>query len=112
MAQLEDRNPRPLFLVTGMLNTKDPVGYFHAFDGIARQVFTVPIRSSDAGIDEHELAEAAETAGLMAEPAAGIAEALEAIGERSRPGEPVRILIGGSLYVAGDALAQNGTPPE
>ncbi len=34
-----------------MINTKEPVGYFAAFKGLAEQVFTVPIRGSDAGID-------------------------------------------------------------
>lgn len=112
LAQLEDRNPRPLYLVTGMINTKDPVGYFQAFEGIARQVFTVPIHSSDAGIDNRELAEAARRAGLAAEPKASVADALEAIARLAPPDEPVRILIGGSLYLSGDVLAQNGTPPQ
>ena len=112
LAQLEDRNPRPLYLVTGMINTKDPVGYFQAFQGIARQVFTVPIRSSDAGIDNRELAAAARSAGLVARPAEGVGEALEAITRLAPPDEPVRILIGGSLYLSGDVLAQNGTPPQ
>ena len=56
IATLEDRNQRPLFLITGMINTKDPVGYFQAFTGMARHVYTVPIRSSGAGIPHDELA--------------------------------------------------------
>ena len=31
MADLEERVPRPLFLIVGMLNTKDPVGFFRPF---------------------------------------------------------------------------------
>ncbi len=54
LGDLEERNERPLFLITGMINTKDPVGYFEAFAGMARHVFTVPIPSSDAGIPNDE----------------------------------------------------------
>jgi dihydrofolate synthase/folylpolyglutamate synthase len=50
MANLEERDSRPLFLITGMINTKDPVGYFEAFAGMARHVFTVPVPDSDAGL--------------------------------------------------------------
>ena len=35
--------PRPLFLICGMINTKDQTGYFRAFKGMARHVFTVPV---------------------------------------------------------------------
>jgi dihydrofolate synthase/folylpolyglutamate synthase len=114
MANLEEREPRPLFLVTGMINTKDPVGYFDAFRGIAERVFTVPIRGSDAGLDPTALAGDAARAGLEAEPISTVAEALDAIGriEAAADDMPPRILIGGSLYLVGDVLSDNGTPPE
>ena len=35
--------PRPLFLICGMINTKDQTGYFRAFEGMARHVYTVPV---------------------------------------------------------------------
>ncbi len=113
LAELEDRDPRPLYLITGMINTKDPVGYFEAFSGMARQVFTVAISSSDSGIDHETLADAARRAGLEALPVAGVAEGLQAIKDRVKD-EVIapRILIGGSLYLAGDVLAANNTPPQ
>jgi dihydrofolate synthase/folylpolyglutamate synthase len=108
MTSFEERDPRPLFLVTGMINTKDPVGYFEPFRGLAGRVFTVPIRGSDAGLDPVALAADAARAGLAAEPLSTVADALAAIGRvAARP----RILIGGSLYLVGDVLADNGTPP-
>ena len=111
-ANLEERNPRPLYLVAGMLSTKDPVGYFHAFHGLAKRVFTVPVANSDAGLDPLVLADDAADAGLTAEPTGSIDEALDRIGEvASGPAEP-RILIGGSLYLVGEALALNGTLPD
>ncbi len=113
MANFEERDPRPLFLIIGMINTKDPVGYFNAFKGLAEQVFTVPIRGSDAGIDPVALADDAASAGFEAGAVSGVSEALAAIREMFE-NEPVspRILIGGSLYLVGDVLADNGTPPK
>jgi len=110
MAGFEERQPRPLFLITGMINTKDPVGYFHAFAGLAEKVYCVPIRHSDAMIDPVILANAAYDAGLVAEPMSTVADALEAI--RQAGTQAPRILIGGSLYLVGDVLSDNGTPPQ
>ena len=96
-----------------MINTKDPVGYFRAFADIAEHVFTVPIRGSDAGLDPVALAESAFDAGLVAEPAGSVADALAEIVRRQLPeAVPPRILIGGSLYLVGNVLADNGTPPK
>ena len=113
MAGFEERQPRPLYLIIGMLNTMDPLGYFRAFADIAEYVFTVPIRGSEAGLDPVVLANAAYDAGLVAEPASTVAEALKEIKERQLEGTPPpRILVGGSLYLAGNVLADNGTPPK
>lgn len=112
MANLEEIQSRPLFLITGMINTKDPVGYFEAFTDIARHVFTVPIPSSDAGLDPLALADDALDAGLTAEPTDSVEEALIMIAQiwDSSQSSP-RILIGGSLYLVGEVLRSNGTPP-
>ena len=56
---------RPLFLICGMLNTKDQTGYFRAFKGIARHVFTVPVASSEAGMPNAELAIAGRRGGAV-----------------------------------------------
>jgi dihydrofolate synthase/folylpolyglutamate synthase len=113
MANFEERQPRPLFIITGMINTKDPVGYFKAFAGLAEKVFCVPIRGSEAMIDPVILSNAAYDAGLVAEPMSSVADALDAIKDILDPeAPPPRILIGGSLYLVGDVLADNGTPPK
>lgn len=112
MANLEERQPRPLFLITGMLNTKEPAGFFEAFSGIVKHVYTVPIRSSDAGIDPVALASDAAAAGLSAEPVDGFEAAFRRIRDVwSDTGRPPRILVCGSLYLVGDVLKANGTPP-
>lgn len=112
MATLNDRDSRPLFLITGMINTKDPVGYFDAFAGMARHVFTVPVSDSEAGLDPEFLADTADEAGLTAESASNVETAIATICRNWDGHErPPRILIGGSLYLLGDVLKANGTPP-
>jgi dihydrofolate synthase/folylpolyglutamate synthase len=111
MAAMEERQARPLHLVIGMINTKDPIGFFRAFVDIAHNVYTVPIHGSDVGLDPVALALSAAEAGLKAVPMGSLAQALDAIRERSEGSVPPRIMIGGSLYLAGNVLAENGTIP-
>ncbi|MBN9066672.1 MAG: bifunctional folylpolyglutamate synthase/dihydrofolate synthase, partial [Rhizobiales bacterium] len=112
MATQEERLARPLFLITGMINTKDQTGYFRAFEGMARHVFTVPVRMSESGVPPEELAVRASEAGLSAEPVASVENALKLLRDTWDASEtPPRILISGSLYLAGEVLAANGTPP-
>ena len=112
LAGEEDRFARPLFLICGMINTKDAIGYFRAFEGMARRVFTVPVLSSDAGVPNEVLAAHAIDAGLGAEPVASIENALRLLSESMLEEETApRIVICGSLYLAGEFLKANGTPP-
>ncbi|MGQ2907786.1 MAG: bifunctional folylpolyglutamate synthase/dihydrofolate synthase [Aliihoeflea sp.] len=112
MAEQEEKRPRPLFLIAGMINTKDQSGYFSAFHGMARHVFTVPVAHSDAGVPNDELAARAMEAGLSAEPVSSVESALRLLAETWNGLEiPPRILICGSLYLAGEVLDKNGTPP-
>lgn len=111
MAAEEERLPRPLFLIAGMLDTKDQTGFFRPFHGMVKHVYTVPIFSSDAGVPNDELAVRAQEAGLSAEPVSSITSALNLLRDTWSNDEPSpRILICGSLYQAGEALRLNGTP--
>ncbi|WP_163272207.1 bifunctional folylpolyglutamate synthase/dihydrofolate synthase [Chelativorans alearense] len=112
LAEAEEKRPRPLFLVAGMLNTKNQTGYFRAFEGMARHVYTVPVESSDAGTPNSELAARANTAGLSAEPVNSVSNALKLLADTWDGEVPPRILICGSLYLVGEVLAENGTPPD
>ena len=112
LVALEEIKPRPLFLICGMLTTKEPRGYFEAFEGITRHVFTVPITGSEAGYDPEILADLAMDAGLSAEAAASPEAVLLMLRDQWNGLEQApRILIGGSLYLAGAVLDANGTPP-
>ncbi|WP_413990599.1 bifunctional folylpolyglutamate synthase/dihydrofolate synthase [Labrys okinawensis] len=111
LAELEERRPRPLVLVTGMLTTKDSDGFLHNFSGLAREVHTVPIEYSSAARSPEEVALAARHAGLAARPHASLEEALKAIASEAFPVAP-RVVLTGSLYLAGEVLAFNGTAPK
>jgi dihydrofolate synthase/folylpolyglutamate synthase len=93
-----------------MLNTKDSDGFLEAFAGLAGRVYGVPIVSSNAARTPEEVVLAAERAGLAAQPCASIEEALACI-VRAAGSPPPRVLITGSLYLAGEALSANGTTP-
>jgi dihydrofolate synthase / folylpolyglutamate synthase len=109
LADLEERVSRPLVLVVGMLTTKDREAFLRNFTGLVRRVFGVPIHQ-DKGVPAQEIAAAAHAVGMPADAAPGIAEALAAIGGLGFD-PPPRILITGSLYLAGEVLALNGTEP-
>jgi dihydrofolate synthase/folylpolyglutamate synthase len=111
IADLEDRAERPLYLVCGMLRTKDAVGYFSAFRGLARHVTTIPIEGEAAAQGSGALYDAARQAGLDASPADDLEDAMMQVSawSHARADEPApRILICGSLYLAGQVLADNG----
>lgn len=111
LSELQKRNPRPLIMITGMINTKEAEGYFAAFKGIARQVYTVPIGDHEASIPNDVLAADAQKAGLSAKPAMSVEAALKSLAQNWNEETLPRILIGGSLYLAGEVLRDNGTPP-
>ena len=113
LAERDEIAERPLFMIAGMLNTKDCTGYFRAFEGLVKHVYCVPVTDSDSGVAPEKLALAAQEAGLSSEPVASAANALALLKDNFDPDEtPPRILIGGSLYLAGDILKENGTIPE
>jgi dihydrofolate synthase/folylpolyglutamate synthase len=111
LADIEERVPRPLVLIVGMLTTKDFAGYLRNFSGLARHLFAVPIAKADKPLPPEVIAQTARDIGLAAETAPGIEAALAAAAKVPLD-MPPRILICGSLYLAGDVLALNGTPPE
>lgn len=99
--------PRPLLMLTGMLETKDATGYFAAFRGLAAHVETVAIPGADASLPAERLCEMARNAGLSANAASSIGEALDRLVIAAGRAVP-RILICGSLYLAGHILKDNG----
>jgi len=110
LADLEERVSRPLVLVVGMLATKDSAGFLRNFSGLARRLIAVPIHQ-DKALSVEAIATTARDIGIPAETTADIPAALLRAG-RFDLAAPPRILITGSLYLAGEVLAANGTPPQ
>lgn len=105
LADLEERSPRPLHLVCGMMGLKDATGFLAPFRGLARSVVAVPIPGANEAPHAPEtLAAAARAVGMSADVARNVEAALRRI-DMAYPG-PKRILICGSLYLAGQVLAQ------
>ncbi|WP_068084523.1 bifunctional folylpolyglutamate synthase/dihydrofolate synthase [Polycladidibacter stylochi] len=112
LADLQEKASRPTYMICGMLNTKDPQGYFTAFNGLVQKVICVPITTSSVGISPEKLCEYAQETGLEAIAVSSLESALQEIRGFSLDGaEAPRVLIGGSLYLAGEVLDKNGTPP-
>ncbi|HWC92104.1 MAG TPA: folylpolyglutamate synthase/dihydrofolate synthase family protein [Pseudolabrys sp.] len=110
LADLEERVSRPLVLVVGMLRSKDCEGFLANFSGLARRLIAVPVPGAEAGLSAEEVAACARGIGLSATSRDNLSEALEAARKLDLE-PPPRILITGSLYLAGEVLRENGTPP-
>jgi dihydrofolate synthase/folylpolyglutamate synthase len=110
IADLEETHPRPLYLVCGMLQTKDPRGFFAAFRGLAKHVTTVEIPGDAASLGAGQLYDAARAEGLDAHPAPSIEDAMlqiEARAQLAKSKTPPRIVLCGSLRLAGAVLREN-----
>jgi dihydrofolate synthase/folylpolyglutamate synthase len=104
-SELNERHSRPLVLVWGMLNTKDVGSFIGCFRGIASRVVTLTIPDEENAVAAEALADAARAQGLAAETAVGLEAALR---QAALGAPPPRILICGSLYLAGRVLALHG----
>jgi dihydrofolate synthase/folylpolyglutamate synthase len=101
-AELHDRRQKPLVLILGMLNTKDAAAFVRPFKGLAQKIITIAIPGEANAFTGEELARIAAGEGLVAEPAPSIESAVL---KASAGQAGVRLLICGSLYLAGNVLA-------
>lgn len=109
IAELEARSARPLVLVLGAMARKDVREILEPFKGLVQEILAVPIDSPLA----HAPAAIAQTArgmGFAAACAGGLEDSLRFLAAREWA-TPPRVLIAGSLYLAGEALVLDGTLP-
>jgi dihydrofolate synthase/folylpolyglutamate synthase len=95
---------KPLHLVCGMLNTKDVAGYLRPLANLAETLRAVPIPGEAATLPAADTAAAARAAGLEAQECPDVAAAIQEI---TATDPAARILICGSLYLAGRVLREN-----
>ncbi|MCV6586739.1 MAG: bifunctional folylpolyglutamate synthase/dihydrofolate synthase [Marinibacterium sp.] len=96
---------RPTHLICGMLNTKDVGGYLRPLAGVADSLTAVSIPGEANTLPAADTAAAAARAGLAASSADSVRDALAAILSKT---PDARVLICGSLYLAGQVLRENG----
>lgn len=108
---LQHLESKPLHLIVGMLATKDARAFLDAFSSQAETLHAIPIPSQKVARTPDEICDLARSVGLNAEKADDAASAIKAL-IAAQNGKPSRILITGSLYLAGEILAANGTPPQ
>lgn len=96
---------KPLHLAVGMLNSKDSSGFVDPLAGLVAGGASVAIPGEANSLTAEDMAQKAKEAGLPLQPASSLAEAIRHI-VRNSP--PARLLICGSLYLAGTVLAENG----
>lgn len=95
-------------MVVGMLASKDHGGFFHSFKGAVDTVHTLPNAPGHASVDPADLAATAKRYLPGAHPHASLEDAMHAAAAQ----EPDRILICGSLYLAGEVLEKNEEIPD
>ncbi|WP_225716539.1 bifunctional folylpolyglutamate synthase/dihydrofolate synthase [Bradyrhizobium semiaridum] len=110
LGDLEERVSRPLVIITGMMANKDADAFLANFAGLTRHIIAVPVPGRENGMAPDRLADAARALGMRVEIANGVDAALQRLATLAYE-VPPRILITGSLYLAGPVLAANGTPP-
>ncbi|HEY1502839.1 MAG TPA: folylpolyglutamate synthase/dihydrofolate synthase family protein [Stellaceae bacterium] len=105
-AQAKTWHDKKLNLVFGMLKTHDAAGFLAALAPYTGRVDALAIPGEENARSADDIADIAKSLGIRAVARRGIKEAVAAAAE---PG--ARVLICGSLYLAGRVLAENGTPP-
>jgi dihydrofolate synthase / folylpolyglutamate synthase len=111
MAEFEEKKPRPFVVICGSLASKDTGGFLQPFHGLAREVLAVPVNADQYAKPAAEVASAANANGFPAAVCDSVKSALLFLAARGWQ-LPPRILITGSLYLAGEVLTLNGTPPD
>ncbi len=110
LGDLEERVPRPLVVIVGMMANKDAVAFLANFAGLTRHIIAVRIPDRDSAMRPDRLADAARQLGMRVEISDSVEAGLRSLARLAYE-VPPRILITGSLYLAGYVLSANGTAP-
>lgn len=104
LADLEERVPRPTVLVVGMLASRTPRDFLKPFEGLVAKVIATPIEDEPGALSAEDLAAACAEFDVEVEMASSVEHAVSLASDGETP---VRVLIAGSLYLAGHVLALN-----
>jgi dihydrofolate synthase/folylpolyglutamate synthase len=107
LREMNAARPKPLVLIMGTFANKDAAGYLAHFGDMPQIVLTIPIPGDRAAWKARTLSDLAQKLGLKARPMRSIQAALKAAAEV----EGARIVISGSLHLAGHVLELDKSPP-
>ena len=93
-----------------MMGNKDAGGFIANFSGLTRHIIVVPIPGRDGAMPPDRLADAVRALGMRVETSGSVEAALRSLARLAYE-LPPRILITGSLYLAGHVMVVNGTLP-
>jgi dihydrofolate synthase/folylpolyglutamate synthase len=110
ITSLEERSPRPLVILMATMARKNPAEILLPFKGITQEFYAVRLDQDGARAPD-EMAEHARRHGLPAAVAGTVEETLAFLAARQWE-TPPRIVIGGSLYLAGEVLQADGSLPK
>ncbi|MEO7223416.1 MAG: folylpolyglutamate synthase/dihydrofolate synthase family protein [Devosia sp.] len=108
---LEEMNaarPKPLVLILGMMNTREPADFLAPFRALNPKVLTLTIPGEENAHRASYIAAEARKAGFEAAAFRALGQAIDEAAKT----KGARVVIGGSLYLGGYVLDRNGTPPE
>jgi dihydrofolate synthase/folylpolyglutamate synthase len=96
---------QPLYLIGGMLNSKNCDDYLRPLTPYCRTFSAIAIPNEENSVSATDLADIAKGVGMQAAKYGSVTGALDAL--PFDPSTPCRVLICGSLYLAGTILADN-----
>ena len=112
MGELEEKVSRPLYLILGMMGNKDSTAFLVPFETLAKAVIALPIPGNANAAKPEQIEQHARQLGFPSFTASDLPEALTRvldINKAADPSDTPRILICGSLYLAGEVLALTDT---
>ena len=110
LGDLEERVSRPLVVIVGMMGNKDAGGFLANFSGLTRHIIAVQIPDHERRCRRTGSPMPRGSLGMRVEISDSVEAALRSLAALAYE-VPPRILITGSLYLAGHVLAVNGTLP-
>ncbi len=108
LEDMQAARPKPLVLILGMMNTREPADFLEPFRGLSPKVLALTIPGEANAHKAGYIAAEARHAGFEAAAFRGLTSALDEAARTSG----ARVIIGGSLYLGGYVLDRNGTPPD
>ncbi|MCR0985767.1 bifunctional folylpolyglutamate synthase/dihydrofolate synthase [Roseomonas populi] len=107
--QLREWRDRPLHLVVGMKKSKAVADFLAPLLPLATTAWAVAEPGQHLAVPPEEIVAAS---GGVARPGPRVADALAALAQEGAGAPPARVLVCGSLYLAGEVLKSDGSPPD